>query len=583
LYRKKEYKEAQRALHLILRYLKPYWGRVAYGMSVKLLGTVMDLLIPYILAHIIDTVTPTQNLNHVLLWGLMMILSSGLALLFNVMANRSAASVSRDCTRTLRHDLFDHIVHMHSRDMDKITIPSLISRMTTDTFYVYRTIGMTQRMGVRAPIMLIGGILITLTLDPVLSLILVAMLPFMTAVIVFVSRKGVPMYEKLQKRVDEMVRVVRENASGVRIIKALSKSEDEKTRFDHISRGVAQQETKASAIMAINNPMMQSLLNLGLVQVVLAGAKRVNSGLTQPGKIVAFISYFTIILQAMLSITRFLTMFSKALASANRIEEVLLTPVEGDLLSAEKAQNNAPHIQFENVTFSYNGTQPSVENISFTLQKGQTLGVLGPTGAGKSTLIRLLLRFYDVDSGRVLVNGRDVRSLPLGELRGSIGAVFQNDALFRGDIGENIRLGREISMAEVDDALMRAQAATFVAEKGGVESEVNAHGSNFSGGQQQRLLLARALAGSPDILLLDDATSALDFKTEAAFRKALREKGADATTIIIAQRISAVMHCDRILVMEDGEMLGLGTHEELMKNCDLYREIASLQIGGEAV
>lgn len=569
-------------MHLILRYLKPYWGRVAWGMSVKLLGTVMDLLIPYILAHIIDVVTPTHQMSRVLLWGLMMILSSGLALLFNVMANRSAAGVSRDCTRTLRHDLFDHIVHMHSRDIDRVTIPSLISRMTTDTFYVYRTIGMTQRMGVRAPIMLIGGILITLTLDPVLSLILVAMLPFMTAVIVFVSRKGVPLYEKLQKRVDEMVRVVRENASGIRIIKALSKSEDEKKRFDRINRGVAQQETKASAIMAVNNPMMQFLLNLGLVLVVLAGARRVNSGLTQPGKIVAFISYFTIILQAMLSITRFLTMFSKALASANRIEEVLATPAEGDLVDIP-AENDAPHIQFENVTFSYNGTQPSVENISFSLEKGQTLGILGPTGAGKSTLIRLLLRFYDADSGRVLVNGRDVRSLPLGELRGSIGAVFQNDALFRGDIGENVRLGREISMEEINDALNRAQAAAFVVEKGGPGSEVNAHGSNFSGGQQQRLLLARALAGSPEILLLDDATSALDFKTEAAFRKALREKSGDTTTIIIAQRISAVMHCDRILVMEDGEMLGLGTHEELMKNCDLYREIASLQIGGEAV
>jgi len=569
-------------LHLILRYLKPYWGRVAYGMSVKLLGTVMDLLIPYILAHIIDVVTPTHKMSSVLLWGLMMILSSGLALLFNVMANRSAASVSRDCTRTLRHDLFHHIVHMHSRDIDRVTIPSLISRMTTDTFYVYRTIGMTQRMGVRAPIMLIGGILITLTLDPVLSLILVAMLPFMTAVIVFVSRKGVPLYEKLQKRVDEMVRVVRENASGIRIIKALSKSEDEKQRFDQINRGVAQQETRASAIMAINNPMMQFLLNFGLVLVVLAGAKRVDSGLTQPGKIVAFISYFTIILQAMLSITRFLTMFSKALASANRIEEVLSTPTEGALIDAP-SNENAPHIQFENVTFSYNGTQPSVENISFSLEKGQTLGILGPTGAGKSTLIRLLLRFYDADSGRVLVNGRDVRSLPLSELRGSIGAVFQNDALFRGNIGENVRLGREISLEEVEDALSRAQAEAFVAEKGGVDSEVNSHGSNFSGGQQQRLLLARALAGSPEILLLDDATSALDFKTEAAFRKALREKDGDATTIIIAQRISAVMHCDRILVMEDGEMLGLGTHEELMKNCDLYREIASLQIGGEAV
>lgn len=570
-------------MQLILRYLKPYWGRVAYGMSIKLLGTVMDLLIPYILAYIIDTVTPLGEVNRVLLWGLIMVLCSGLALAFNMLANRSAASVSRDCTRTLRHDLFDHIVHMNSRDIDKLTIPSLISRMTTDTFYIYRTLGSTQRMGVRAPIMLIGGICITLTLDPVLSLILIAILPFMAAIVVFISRKGVPLYENLQKRVDNLVRVVRENASGIRIIKALSKSEDEKKRFHEISRGVAQQETHASAIMAINNPTMQFLLNAGLVLVVLLGARRVNSGLTQPGKIVAFLSYFTTILHAMLSITRFLTMLSKALASANRINEVMATPIESEMSVAGEIMPDAPHIEFKNVTFSYNGVQPSVENISFTLNRGETLGILGPTGAGKSTLIRLLLRFYDADSGSILINGCDVRALPLETLRGSVGAVFQNDALFRGTIEENIRLGREISLEEVTDALSRAQAAAFVSEKGGIESEVLSHGSNFSGGQQQRLLLSRALAGTPDILLLDDATSALDFKTEAAFRKALREKSKDITTVIIAQRISAVMHCDKILVMEDGACVGLGTHAELMKSCDLYREIASLQIGGEAV
>lgn len=570
-------------MQLILRYLKPYWGRVAYGMSIKLLGTVMDLLIPYILAHIIDTVTPMGEAGRVLLWGGLMIVCSAAALTLNVLANRSAAGVSRDCTRTLRHDLFSHIVRMHSRDIDKITIPSLISRMTTDTFYIYRTLGMTQRMGVRAPIMLIGGICITLTLDPVLSLILVAILPFMVGIVVFISRKGVPLYENLQQRVDNLVRVVRENASGVRIIKALSKSEDEKKRFHEISRGVAQQETHASAIMAINNPTMQFLLNAGLVLVVLFGARRVNSGLTQPGKIVAFLSYFTIILQAMLSITRFLTMFSKALASANRVDEVLATPVESEMTLQSDAVPGAPHVEFKNVTFSYNGVQPSVENISFVLGRGETLGILGPTGAGKSTLIRLLLRFYDVNEGSILVNGRDVRSLPLKDLRGAVGAVFQNDALFRGTIEENIRLGREISVDEVSDALSRAQAEMFVQEKGGVGSEVHSHGSNFSGGQQQRLLLSRALAGTPDILLLDDATSALDFKTEAAFRKALREKSKDITTIIVAQRISAVMHCDKILVMDDGACVGLGTHNELMKNCDLYREIASLQIGGDAV
>ena len=570
-------------MKLILQYVKPYWRRVTAGMSIKLMGTVMDLLIPYILAYIIDTVTPRGDMHGVLLWGGLMIFCSAAALILNVLANRSASAVARDCTRRLRHDLFGHIVHMNSREIDRITIPSLISRMTTDTFYIYRTLGMTQRLGIRAPIMLLGGILITLTLDPVLSLILIVMLPFMAGIVLFISRKGIPLYENLQQRVDMLVRTVRENASGVRIIKALGKGEDEKKRFHEINKGVAQQETKASAIMAVNNPTMQFLLYFGLVLVVLTGAKRVDSGLTQPGKIMAFLSYFTIILNAMLSVTRFLTMFSKALASANRIEEVMATPVETEKMLEAAAESGAPHIEFKNVTFSYGGVQPSVENISFALKRGQTLGILGPTGAGKSTLIRLLLRFYDTDEGTVLLNGQDVRSMPLSRLRSSVGAVFQSDALFRGTIEENIRLGREISMEEINDALSRAQAESFVAEKGGTDSEVHSHGSNFSGGQQQRLLLARALAGTPDILLLDDATSALDFKTEAAFRKALREKSEDITTVIVAQRISAVMHCDQILVMEDGRCMGLGTHEELMKSCDLYREIAALQIGGEAV
>ena len=277
-------------LRFVLKYVKPLAARIAAGMSVKFIGTLMDLLIPYILAYIIDTVTPLGEVRRVILWGGIMIVCSVAAWIFNVMANRAAATVARDATQAIRHDLFRHIVHMRSSDIDRITIPSLISRMTTDTFYVYRLIGLTQRLGVRAPIMLIGGICITLTLDPVLSLILIAILPFMGGLVYFISRKGVPLYTRLQERVDELVRVVRENASGVRIIKALDKSEHEKERFHEVNTGVAKQEMKASVIMAVNNPTMQFLLNFGLVLVILAGARRVNGGLTQPGKIVAFLS-----------------------------------------------------------------------------------------------------------------------------------------------------------------------------------------------------------------------------------------------------------------------------------------------------
>ena len=550
------------------------------GMTCKFLGTIMDLLIPALLAYMLDGIVPTQNKQQIYLYGGLMVLCSILAWVGNVFANRVAAGVARDCTRQIRHDLFGKITRLTSREMDKFTIPSLISRMTTDTYNVYRMTGMMQRIGIRAPILLIGGIIVTMTRDAALSALLVALLPFMALIVWFISRKGVPLYTEQQKNVDHLTRIVRENLTGVRIIKALSKTPDEKRRFGQINETLAASETKAASVMAVNGPTMQFLLNMGLVLVVVVGARRVHFGLTGPGNIIAFISYFTIILNAMLTITRILTMYSKALASARRIEEVLDGEEESAPDVFPEADQSAPHVQFDHVTFSYNKKEPDVKNISFTLNRGQRLGILGPTGAGKSTLIKLLLRLYDPDEGAVRIQGIDIRNLPLEKLRRMFGVVFQNDALFRGNIGENIRLGREISLEEVTRAIADAQAE-FIRNKGGLDAEVVSRGQNFSGGQQQRMLLARALAGQPEILILDDASSALDFKTEAALRAALREGYANTTTVIIAQRISAVMQCDQILVMEDGEPKGLGTHQELMQSCPLYREIAQLQLGGE--
>ncbi len=437
-----------------------------------------------------------------------------------------------------------------------------------------------SQLGIRAPILLVGGIIVTMTRDAALSALLVALLPFMALIVWFISRKGVPLYTEQQKNVDHLTRIVRENLTGIRIIKALSKTPDEKRRFGQINEALAASETKAASVMAVNGPTMQFLLNMGLVLVVVVGARRVYFGLTGPGNIIAFISYFTIILNAMLTITRILTMYSKALASARRIEEVLDGEEEKAPETLPPLDSTAPHIQFDHVTFSYNKKEPDVKDVSFSLQRGQRLGILGPTGAGKSTLIKLLLRLYDPDQGAIRIQSADIRVLPLETLRRMFGVVFQNDALFRGTIGDNIKLGREISLEQVDRAIADAQAS-FIAEKGGLDAEVVSRGQNFSGGQQQRMLLARALAGNPDILVLDDASSALDFKTEAALRAALRAGYENATTVIIAQRISAVMQCDQILVMEDGEPKGLGTHQDLMQSCPLYREIAQLQLGGE--
>lgn len=549
-------------------------------MTCKFLGSIMDLFLPWLLAYMLDEIVPLNDRGLVYLYGGLMLLCAALAWLGNIFANRIAAGVARDATRTIRHDLFGKITRLTSREIDRFTIPSLISRMTTDTYYLYRVIGMIQRMGIRAPILLIGGVILTMTLDPVLSGLLVAMMPFMAGIVWFISKKGVPLYDTLQKNVDVLTRIVRENMTGTRIIKALSKTEDEKKRFGKHNEAVAASETKAASVMAINSPTMQFLLNMGLVLVIVVGARRVDAGHIGGGAIVAFLSYFTIILNAMLSITRILTMCSKALASSHRLEEVMNGEEEK---SGEKKYfpvPGAPHIEFDNVSFSYNKKAPDVEHISFALQRGQRLGILGPTGAGKSTLIKLLLRLYDTDEGQVRISGMDIKDIPLEILRKKFGIVFQNDAIFRGTIGNNVRLGREISAEEIDRAIRDAQAA-FVQEKGGVEAEVVSRGQNFSGGQQQRMLLARALAGSPEILILDDAASALDFKTEAALRAALKAGYENTTTVTIAQRISAIMHCDLILVMEDGEPKGVGTHEELMQNCPLYKEIAHLQLGGE--
>lgn len=568
-------------MKFVLQYLRPYLRRVIGGMSSKFFGSLMDLLLPWLLAYMLDHVVPLRDTGRVVLFGGLMVLCSLLAWLGNVLANRVAASVARDYTRTLRHELFGKITRLTAREVDRFTIPSLISRMTTDTYNLYRMIGMIQRIGIRAPILLVGGIIITMTLDPALSALLVAILPFMALVVWFISGKGVPLYDKLQKNVDKLVRVVREDMTGIRIIKALSKTKDEKRRFEAINGDVAASETRAASVMAVNGPTMQLLLNMGLVLLVWVGARRVSAGHTGAASIIAFLSYFTIILNAMLSITRILTMYSKALASARRIEEVMAAQEERPQPKLPQAVPGAPHIAFEHVSFSYTGKGADLSDISFSLRHGQRLGILGPTGAGKSTLIQLLLRFYDADSGRVLIDGVDVREMPLEALRGKFGVVFQNDTIFRGTIGENVTLGREISLEEINRALENAQAS-YVRDKGGVDAPVVSRGQNFSGGQQQRMLLARALAGCPEILILDDAASALDFKTEAALRGALRTQYAGTTVVTVAQRISAILQSDLILVLEEGRLMGAGTHAELMKTCPLYREIASLQLGGDA-
>jgi ATP-binding cassette subfamily B protein len=560
-------------------YLKPYYLKMAMGFVIKFIGTIMDLCLPWILAYMIDTIIPTGDKRGIYLWGFIMFICSILAITFNVIANRMASKVARDATETLRHDLFARTMYLSNKSTDAFTKPSLISRLTTDTYNVHQMIGRIQRLGVRAPILAVGGILVTLTLDPVLTLVLVSVMPFITFITYYFSKKSIPMYTALQQSTDKFVRLIREDVAGIRVIKALSKTDYENEKYDVLNKEVAEREKKAGFTMAVVNPSMNFFLNIGLVLVVLAGAYRVNAGLTEVGKILAFLTYFTIILSAMMNISKMFVIISKAIASADRIVEVIDTP-DDLLVSVCERLYDESYIKFDDVTFSYNNVKPNIENISFSLKKGETLGIIGATGSGKSTLAQLLMRYYDVDAGAIYIAGENIKSIPLGKLRRMFGVVFQNDTIFEDSISENVRLGRTISDDEIRTAISSARAKEFVEEEGrGYDNHINIRGANLSGGQKQRILIARALAGKPDILILDDSSSALDYKTDALLRGEISKNYGNTTKIIIAQRVSSIMHADLILVLDDGKVIGYGKHEELMENCDIYRQISNSQIG----
>lgn len=565
----------------IFAYVKPMLWRIAGGLTVKTIGTVMDLFIPWILAYMIDDVVPQRSVKLIIFWGFIMVVCSVCALLGNVIANRMASSTARDITLRIRHDLFSKITHLSCRQSDEFTIPSLISRLSTDTYNTHQMLGMIQRLGVRAPILLLGGIVVTMTLEPVLTLVMLAAIPPLGIIVWFMAKKGIKLYSELQKRIDRMVRTVREDAAGIRVIKALSKSEYEKKRFDSVNIDAAAAENKAKNNMAISSPAMNLFLNLGLTAVIVVGAFRVNAGVSQTGKIIAFMTYFTIILNALLSINRIFTVMSQGTASANRISSVLDAPAECEILPPDH-KDTGYFISFENVSFSYSGGARQLKNISFGLKKGQTLGIIGPTGCGKTTLIQLLLRFYDADSGTVRIEGDDIRSVPLEDLRGRFGIVFQNDFIMADSVRENVVFGRDIDERGVRAGLAGAQASEFVDRlDGGINHRLTARGTNVSGGQRQRILISRALAAYPEILILDDSSSALDYKTDARLRRAVRENYSDTTTIIAAQRVSSIRHADLIIVMDNGAAVGMGTHEELMRDCGEYRLIAESQMGGD--
>ncbi|MGO3608932.1 MAG: ABC transporter ATP-binding protein [Enterococcus sp.] len=571
-------------MKLILNYLRPYRSQVTIGVIIKFLGTMMELVLPWTLAYILDHVIPQKDPHKILLWGGVMLLASAFALWANIIANRMVSKTAKNTTKHIRDDLFKKISYLDTTQIEEVSVSSLVSRVTTDSYNIHLTLGVMLRMGIRAPILLIGGILITTTLDPVLTLVLVAVMPIIFVVVTHISKKGVPLFSKLQTKVDQLVLTVRENVTGSRVIKALSKEAYERNRFEQVNQSLVNAETKANVTLAASPALLDLFLNLGLTLVIIVSAYRVNAGLTQPGVIVAFLTYFTIILNAMLSITRIFVLYSRGLASAKRINDVLRkkpTLVPGTL---EQRKESATKLRFDHVTFAYPDAATAIEDVSFNLAAGETLGIMGATGSGKTTIASLILRLYDRSSGQILLDGQDIKHYSLDALHQKIGAVLQKDVLFADTIRENILFGRAFSEEQVQQAIDDAQAREFIDKLAeGLDYHLEAKGQNLSGGQKQRVLLARALIGQPDLLILDDSSSALDYHTDANLRKALRTHFAATTKILIAQRISSIQHADKILLLEKGKMIGYGSHEELLADNSTYQTIYHGQIGGASI
>ena len=570
-------------MHIARQYLKPYIGRMSFGLLIKFTGTMMDLILPLLLAYVIDEVVPIKDVKAVYLYGGLMMLCAGVAFSFNVWANRMAAKVSRDITQKLRFDLFTKISRLSFADMNRFALPSLISRLTNDTYNIHTLLDRMQRLGVRTPLLIAGGITLSFTMEPTMALIQLLMTPALIILVRWVYKRSTPLYREAQQKIEGLVRILRENAVGVRVIKALSKTDYEKQRFAKVNESVTDIEKKAGRVVAATNPMMSLILNIGLMLVIIVGAYRVQAGLMQVGKIIAFLSYYTIVINAALSITKMFAIWSRGSASMFRVEEILLKS-ETTTAGGRAHVDDACHIRFDDVSFSYNGKQNDLSNISFCVKRGQTLGIIGPTGSGKTTLISLLMRLYDVQSGSIRIDGDLISGIPQSELSGRFGVVFQNDVLLNDSVYENISFMRNIPQAEVEKAARAAQAEEFILGLvDGYSHMVDIRGANLSGGQKQRLLIARALAGNPEILVLDDAESALDYRTDALLRNAISSEYSDTTTVIISERISSVCNADHILVLADGHVEGAGTHRHLMDTCESYRKIAQVQMGGAAV
>lgn len=573
----------------LLGQLRPYYGGIGLVLLLVFLQTMSELFLPTLMADIVDTGIAAGNTAYILRIGLYMLLFAAGGMLCSIAASYFSAKISIGFGRDLRSRVFSHVENFSLQEFDRIGTASLITRTTNDITQLQQVLTMMLRMMVMAPLMMLGGLIMAISKDAELSLIFVIVIPLLGLAIFSIARKGMPLFKALQSKLDRLNMVMRENLTGLRVIRAFNRDTYESKRFDGASRDLADTAISVNKLMALMMPVMMLVLNFSIIAIIGFGSVRISYGDMQVGDLMAFIQYATQILFSFLMLSVIFVMVPRASASATRINEVL--QMKPEIEDPEQPVNSTIQerrgsVIFDNVTFRYPGAeQPALEQISFQAKSGEVTAIIGGTGSGKSTLVNLIPRFYDVESGQILVDGIDIRERDQASLRAKIGYVPQKALLFTGTIAENIRYGYEQATdEEMKHAATIAQASDFISEmKDGYDSVIAQGGSNVSGGQKQRLSIARALVRKPELYIFDDSFSALDFKTDSKLRAALKAETTDAAVLMIAQRVSTVMDADQILVLEDGKIVGRGTHRELLESSEVYREIVSSQLSEEEI
>jgi ATP-binding cassette, subfamily B, multidrug efflux pump len=571
----------------LLRFLKPYRIPIVFVFVFVFLQSLANLYLPALMADIVDNGIVKGDTSYIFNVGGFMLLVSVGGAICAVVASFFSARIAIGFGRIIRGKLFTHVEHFSLHEFDTVGTASLITRTTNDTTQVQQVLIIILNMMISAPLMAIGGIILAIGQDGTLALVLVGAIPILVASILIIMTKAIPLFRLIQVKLDKLNLILDEGLTGVRVIRAFDRIGHEEKRFDEANLDLTDTAIKVNRIVAALMPIMMLVLNMTSIAILWFGSIRINDGAMQIGALIAFLQYAMLILFAMLMVSMMFIMLPRAAASAARINQVLaMEPEIKDAATVKRADAQRGYVDFDNVTFSYPGAEePAICNISFSARPGEVTAIIGGTGSGKSTLVSLMPRFYDVDSGSVRIDGVDVRAMSQEHLRAKIGFVPQTAVLFSGTIAENIRYGKEgATDEEVRHAADIAQATEFIADmKDGFDSVIAQGGTNVSGGQKQRLSIARALVRRPEIYVFDDSFSALDFKTDARLRAALKKEILDATVFIVAQRVSTIMDADQIIVLDEGSIAGIGNHRELMETCLVYREIVSSQLSLEEI